>query len=298
MSTYGWELGSNLGPKDGVVERCKDRVRQLRRKHRKRVSLIGWSLGGIYARELAKELARDVRQVITLGTPFTGHPKATNAWRLYELVTGHRIGAPQIHEPLRVPPPVPDHVYLQPHRWRCRLAVQRRARGLAHGQHRGRSESLRNRTQPARVVRNRRPTRAGRWHSGGRSSAAACCAGCTAIRLARPVLAMVRADAAGRSQRADARLRGIWRLSSAPGFAADHGTGHAGGSAGRMPSSTAAADGLRVIRLRQPRLRPLVASCAPRACRTCSWLQSREHCCDCRCARPIPSTTWRSMQSR
>ncbi len=104
---YGWELGSNLGPKDGVVERCKDRVRQLRRKHRKRVSLIGWSLGGIYARELAKELARDVRQVITLGTPFTGHPKATNAWRLYELVTGHRIGAPQIHEPLRVPPPVP-----------------------------------------------------------------------------------------------------------------------------------------------------------------------------------------------
>jgi pimeloyl-ACP methyl ester carboxylesterase len=104
---YGWELGSNLGPKDGVVERCNDRVRQLRRKHRQRVSLIGWSLGGIYARELAKELPRDVRQVITLGTPFTGHPKATNAWRLYELVTGHRIGAPEIHEPLRVPPPVP-----------------------------------------------------------------------------------------------------------------------------------------------------------------------------------------------
>jgi hypothetical protein len=36
-----------------------------------------------------------------------GHPKATNAWRLYELVTGHTIGAPEIHEPLRAPPPVP-----------------------------------------------------------------------------------------------------------------------------------------------------------------------------------------------
>jgi len=104
---YGWENGSNLGPKDGVLEHCMDRVRQLRRKHRRRLSLIGWSLGGIYARELAKDFPRDIRQVITLGTPFTGHPKATNAWRLYEIVTGHRIGAPEIHEPLRVPPPVP-----------------------------------------------------------------------------------------------------------------------------------------------------------------------------------------------
>ena len=53
------------------------------------------------------EIAISVRLVITLGTPFTGHPKATNAWRLYELVAGHKIGAPEIHEPLRVPPPVP-----------------------------------------------------------------------------------------------------------------------------------------------------------------------------------------------
>jgi len=105
--TYGWEHGSNLGPREGVLDHCMARVRELRRRHRRRISLIGWSLGGIYARELAKDFPRDVRQVITLGTPFTGHPKATNAWRLYELVTGHRIGAPEIHEPLRQPPPVP-----------------------------------------------------------------------------------------------------------------------------------------------------------------------------------------------
>ena len=105
--TYGWERGSNLGPKDGVLEHCMDRVRELRRKHGRKLSLSGWSLGGIYARELAKDSPRDIRQVITLGTPFTGHPKATNAWRLYEIVTGHRIGAPEIHEPLRVAPPVP-----------------------------------------------------------------------------------------------------------------------------------------------------------------------------------------------
>jgi pimeloyl-ACP methyl ester carboxylesterase len=106
-TTYGWDHGSNLGPKEGVLEHCLARVRQLRRKHGRKLSLIGWSLGGIYARELAKDSPRDVRQVITLGTPFTGHPKATNAWRLYEIVTGHRIGAPEIHEPLRVAPPVP-----------------------------------------------------------------------------------------------------------------------------------------------------------------------------------------------
>lgn len=104
---YGWEHGSNLGPKEGVLEHCMARVRELRRQHGRKLSLIGWSLGGIYARELAKDFPRDVRQVITLGTPFTGHPRATNAWRLYELVTGHRIGAPEIHAPLRQPPPVP-----------------------------------------------------------------------------------------------------------------------------------------------------------------------------------------------
>jgi len=104
---YPWELGTNLGPRDGVLQRCCERLKALRRKHGRKVSLIGWSLGGVYARELAKEAPRDVRVVITLGTPFTGHPKATNAWRLYEWVTGHRIGAPEVHGPLRAPPPLP-----------------------------------------------------------------------------------------------------------------------------------------------------------------------------------------------
>ena len=106
-ATHGWQQGVNLGPRSGVIERCLARLRALSRTHRRAVSLIGWSLGGIYARELAKEAPEAVRLVITLGTPFTGHPKATNAWRLYELLAGHRIGAPEIHEPLRRPPPVP-----------------------------------------------------------------------------------------------------------------------------------------------------------------------------------------------
>jgi len=104
---YGWEQGINVGPRNGVMQRCLARLQALRLAHKRKVSLIGWSLGGVYARELAKEAPEDVRVVITLGTPFTGHPKATNAWRLYEWLTGHRIGAPDIHGPLRKPPLVP-----------------------------------------------------------------------------------------------------------------------------------------------------------------------------------------------
>jgi pimeloyl-ACP methyl ester carboxylesterase len=106
-AAHGWRQGLNLGPRDGVIERCLRQLQSLRREQGRAVSLIGWSLGGIYARELAKLAPEDVRLVITLGTPFTGHPKATRAWRLYEVLAGHRIGAPEIHEPLRRPPPVP-----------------------------------------------------------------------------------------------------------------------------------------------------------------------------------------------
>lgn len=106
-AAYGWEQGINLGPREGVMQRCRAQLEALRLAHKRKVSLIGWSLGGIYARELAKQVPGHVRVVITLGTPFTGHPKATNAWRLYEWLTGHRIGAPDIHGPLRRPPRVP-----------------------------------------------------------------------------------------------------------------------------------------------------------------------------------------------
>src|ERR1700736_648684 len=54
------------------------------------ISLVGWSLGGLYARQLAKMMPDRVRSVITLGSPFACNPKATNAWRVYEMASGHR----------------------------------------------------------------------------------------------------------------------------------------------------------------------------------------------------------------
>ena len=116
---------------------------------------------------LAKDFPRDVRLVITLGTPFTGHPKATNAWRLYELVTGHRIGAPEIHEPLRDAPPVPTtSIYSRTDgvvAWQC--SVERRG---AHAENiEVEASHLGIGLNRAGLVRDCRPARA----AGGRVAA-------------------------------------------------------------------------------------------------------------------------------
>jgi len=104
---YPWGLGLNLGPRRGVLEACVERARALQHRHGRPLSLLGWSLGGVYARELAKEMPAATRCVITLGTPFTGHPRATNAWRFYELVSGHAAHDPATMERVRRAPPVP-----------------------------------------------------------------------------------------------------------------------------------------------------------------------------------------------
>ncbi len=107
FSPRGWGQGVNLGLREGVLERAHDALRELWAAHARAVSIVGWSLGGLYARELAKQSPDMVRLVITLGSPFTGHPRETNAWRLYEFASGHRIGSDDFHGPLRAPPPVP-----------------------------------------------------------------------------------------------------------------------------------------------------------------------------------------------
>jgi thioesterase domain-containing protein len=123
---YEWEQGFNLGPREGVLERCRERAEILAQKHGEAVSLVGWSLGGIYAREIAKELPQQTRCVITLGTPFSGHPRANNAWRLYELLSGHTLSeADPLIDQVRQAPPVPTtSVYSRTDgvvSWRCSL---------------------------------------------------------------------------------------------------------------------------------------------------------------------------------
>ena len=126
-----WNQGLNLGPRDGVLERCRERIMQLSARHGGPISLIGWSLGGIYAREMAKEMPERVRTVITLGTPFTGHPKATNAWRFYQMVSGQNTHDEDLLSEVRKPPPVPTtSIYSKTDgivAWQCSINPTRHA---------------------------------------------------------------------------------------------------------------------------------------------------------------------------
>ena len=102
---HGWGLGRNLGVNTetlGKMDAQLDRMGLSRP-----VTLIGWSLGGLIAREYAKHAPTRVAKVITLGSPFSGDPRANNAWRLYELIAGHSVDAPPIGTILNEKPPVP-----------------------------------------------------------------------------------------------------------------------------------------------------------------------------------------------
>jgi pimeloyl-ACP methyl ester carboxylesterase len=120
-----WEQGLNLGPRDGVLDAMRARVHELFALDGRPVSLLGWSLGGVYARELAKEMPDKVRCVITLGSPFAGSPQATNAWWLFERVSGHPEPDVEMQAALRQPPPVPtSSIYSRTDgivAWQCSL---------------------------------------------------------------------------------------------------------------------------------------------------------------------------------
>jgi pimeloyl-ACP methyl ester carboxylesterase len=105
---HGWHRGLNLGPTARLGAGLERQLARLRERHGRRVSLIGWSLGGIYARELARAHPDDVRVVITLGTPFRD-VSASHAARIVALRPNGRPlrEAHGLRERLRAPLPVP-----------------------------------------------------------------------------------------------------------------------------------------------------------------------------------------------
>jgi pimeloyl-ACP methyl ester carboxylesterase len=90
------------------------------------ILVVGWSLGGVYAREIAREVPELVRAVVTLGSPFSGDPHMNNVWRLYEWVAGHRVDNPPVPH-FANKPPVPTLAI-----WSNRdgIVARRAARGL------------------------------------------------------------------------------------------------------------------------------------------------------------------------
>lgn len=102
---HGWGLGRNYGVYENTLDRLGAQIDRMGLTGP--VTIIGWSLGGLIAREYAKYAPHRVTKIMTLGSPFSGDPRANNAWRLYELVAGHNVDAPPIDTILSEKPPVP-----------------------------------------------------------------------------------------------------------------------------------------------------------------------------------------------
>lgn len=100
--TEGWNLGLNTGAKADTLQRLRRRFDEFGRGEK--VLLVGWSLGGVFARELAREVPDHALAVVTLGSPFSGDPHWNNVWRLYEVVARHRVDQPPIMRDHSKPP--------------------------------------------------------------------------------------------------------------------------------------------------------------------------------------------------
>ena len=91
---HPWDMGWNLGATADTVEKLKARIDAI--SPDRPILVVGWSLGGVFARALALAHPDRVRAVVTLGSPFSGDPRANNVWKLYERIAGHPVDNPPI----------------------------------------------------------------------------------------------------------------------------------------------------------------------------------------------------------
>jgi pimeloyl-ACP methyl ester carboxylesterase len=89
--SYAWRMGRNVGGVSRMRAALRDRLAEIHATTGRKVSIVGWSLGGVYARDLALQAPEMVRYVVTLGSPFTNDVRATNATRLYEALSGEAV---------------------------------------------------------------------------------------------------------------------------------------------------------------------------------------------------------------
>ena len=105
---HAWRMGRNLGGLARMRDALRTRLAEIHAASGRKVSLVGWSLGGVYARDLALQMPDMVRAVITLGSPFANDIRATNATRLYEALSGESVDDnPEITKAIAGDLPVP-----------------------------------------------------------------------------------------------------------------------------------------------------------------------------------------------
>lgn len=127
FNSFGWGLGRNRGVRVDTLQNLDDRIESLDLDGP--LILVGWSLGGLLAREYAKLAPHRVARVVTLGSPFSGDMRSNNAWRLYEWVAGHKVDAPPVDIMLSEKPPVRTSAF-----WSANdgVVAPHSARGLPH----------------------------------------------------------------------------------------------------------------------------------------------------------------------
>ncbi len=107
---YGWGEGRNFAHVE-YIELLLEKLDRIYQKHNEKVTLIGWSLGGIYARQLAKHDPSIIRQIIVMGSPFQGVRMANNASWMYDILKKSKLVSKKIDEKLLddipLPAPVP-----------------------------------------------------------------------------------------------------------------------------------------------------------------------------------------------
>ena len=105
---HAWRMGRNTGGLARVRTALHSRLAEIHQSTGRKVSIVGWSLGGVYARDLALHAPEMVRYVVTLGSPFANDVRATNATRLYEALSGETVGSdPALLQALAGDLPVP-----------------------------------------------------------------------------------------------------------------------------------------------------------------------------------------------
>lgn len=101
-SVSGWQLGTNLGSAESVVNGLRDSLASMAESSGKKVTLIGWSLGGLYAHELARRAPCTVRQVVTLGSPVRmGGRHGLTASAAFDRLARLHMSAPLLARPWR-----------------------------------------------------------------------------------------------------------------------------------------------------------------------------------------------------
>ena len=106
---YDWACGRNYGEVE-KVQQVSNLIDQIYAKKQQKITLIGWSLGGVFARVLAKEHPTKIDQVITLASPFASLTAPNNASWLFSLITGGKKvkdAAQQWLDDLAEPPTIP-----------------------------------------------------------------------------------------------------------------------------------------------------------------------------------------------